>query len=96
MVVAVIIRVRRIEGVRWDTGAFAFSIIVVGATFDENDRDMVGGEGAGIAIAEIEGGEMDVLDKLVEVEEGVCRTARRVLWIGGGFEKSEYLFFAQE
>jgi len=91
--VAVIIWVRRIEGVRWDTGAFAFSIIVVGATFDENDRDMVGGEGAGIAIAEIEGGEMDVLDKLVEVEEGVCRTARRVLWIGGGFEKSKYLFF---
>jgi hypothetical protein len=96
MVGAVIIRVWRIEGVRWDTGAFAFSVIVVGAAFDENDRDMVGGEGADVAITEIEGGEMDVLDKLVEVEEGVCRTARRVLGIGGGFEKSEYLFCAQE
>ena len=42
MVGAVIIRVRRIEGVRWDTGAFAFSVIVVGAAFDENDGDMVG------------------------------------------------------
>ena len=36
---------------------------------------------------------MDIFDKLVEVEEGVCRTARRVLWIGRRFKKSEYLFF---
>lgn len=92
MVGAVIIRVRRIEGVSWNTGALAFSVIVVGAAFDENDGDMVGGEGADIAIAEVEGGEMDVFNKLIKVEEGVCRPARRVLWIGRGFKKSEYLF----
>ena len=63
----------------------------MGAALDEDYGDMVGGEYADIAVVKVEGGKVDVLDELVEVEKGVCRTARRMLWIGRRFEKSEYL-----
>ena len=82
MIRAVVIRVRRVEGVRWETRAFPFSV-VVGPTFDENDGDKVRGEDANVAVAEVDGGKVNILDELVEVEEGICCTAGRVLWVGG-------------
>ena len=52
---------------------------------------MIGREKAHVAVASIDGGEINVLDQVVEVEEGVGRAARRVLWVGGRFKKSKYL-----
>jgi hypothetical protein len=52
---------------------------------------MIGGKQTHIAVASINGSEMNVLDEVVEVEEGVCRTARRVLWVRRRFKKRKYL-----
>lgn len=39
-----------------------------GTAFDENNRGMVEGDDADDAVAEVEGGEVNILDELVEVE----------------------------
>jgi len=54
----------------------------MGAALDEDYGDMVGGKDADVTVIKIESGKVNILDELVEVEKGVCRTARRMLWIG--------------